>query len=204
MIGQRDRGIFTYITVIVRNHRHRLKYFVFFASRALEERKSVAIHILVDFRPAKSLQINSDRQNDLLVNDTDFVAGTGSLQQLVTASVRRIGSVSLDLAKFGAKIDNLWVLQRVLRVHTRRSNGGVVKPSLLFECLAFALSVRVRRKTHLIYSQKKIRNKERRNTNGTRRESDGLDSSDLQGWIVLYLNMLRTLYVLTVRAILKE
>ncbi|PRP89069.1 hypothetical protein PROFUN_02347 [Planoprotostelium fungivorum] len=66
--------------------------------------------------------------------------------------VRRIGS--LDLAKFGAKIDNLWVLQRVLRVHIGRSNGGVVKPSLLFECLAFALS----------------ENKERRNTAHTRRE----------------------------------
>ncbi|PRP78461.1 hypothetical protein PROFUN_13694 [Planoprotostelium fungivorum] len=39
-------------------------------------------------------------------------------------------------------------ISRVLRVHIGRSNGGVVKPSLLFECLAFALSVRVRRKTH--------------------------------------------------------
>ncbi|PRP82895.1 hypothetical protein PROFUN_04758 [Planoprotostelium fungivorum] len=74
--------------------------------------------------------------------------------------------------------------KRVLRVHIGRSNGGVVKPSLLFECLAFALSVRVRRKPTTFFAlEKKIRrNKERRNTNGTHtpRESDRLASSDLE------------------------
>ncbi|PRP79233.1 hypothetical protein PROFUN_13026 [Planoprotostelium fungivorum] len=96
--------------------------------------------------------------------------------------------------KFGAKIDNLWVLQRVLRVHIGRSNGGVVKPSLLFECLAFALSVRVRRKPTTFFAlEKKIRrNKERRNTDGTHTPRERpIGQFRLTGWIASYLNTLR-------------
>ncbi|PRP88235.1 hypothetical protein PROFUN_03344 [Planoprotostelium fungivorum] len=56
------------------------------------------------------------------------------------------------------------VLQQVLRVHIGRSNGGVVKPSLLFECLAFALS------------ENKERNQQTAHTERERR----LTSSDLE------------------------
>ncbi|PRP79102.1 hypothetical protein PROFUN_13164 [Planoprotostelium fungivorum] len=89
---------------------------------------------------------------------------------------------SLDLAEFGAKIENFWVLQRVLRVHIGRSNGGVVKPSLLFECLAFALSgSSPAENPSFLLLRRKLGGAKRETPTAHAEKSDGLDSSDLRG-----------------------
>ncbi|PRP73099.1 hypothetical protein PROFUN_16942, partial [Planoprotostelium fungivorum] len=171
----------------------------------------MAIHILLDFRPAKALQIYSDGQVKINHSNVQYLDNKGSLVDFSSLVLRWSDHVTVYSSVFcefpltqrdevlALKNDKVfiyfWVFLRVLRVHIGRSNGGVVKPSLLFECLAFALSVRVRRKPTTFFAlRRKLGGTKRRNTNERHthaereRPTNWPVQADLRGWIASYLN----------------
>ncbi|PRP79982.1 hypothetical protein PROFUN_05958 [Planoprotostelium fungivorum] len=102
------------------------------------------------------------------------------------ASIKKLlnsRSWGTNLREFGAKNYNFGVLLRILRVHVGRSNGRVVKPSLLFECLAFALSVRVRRKPTTFFAHRRKSGEQREKLTAQTERDNRLDDSNSRGWI---------------------